>query len=66
MSHGRKTKCMKGCCWNPYGVCAKRGLCACHTGNAEGKEDLAAVIALEQARLERVRPRRRESTWSRH
>ncbi len=65
MSHGRKTKCRKGCCFTPFDVCAKNGNCACHFGNREGREDLAAVIAMEQARLERARARRKESTWTR-
>lgn len=25
------TPCRKGCCWTPYGMCAKGQQCACHT-----------------------------------
>ena len=66
MSQGRRTVCRKGCCWVPFeGVCGKQGNCQCHTGYREAEEDRAAIISMEQARLERVRQRRKEATWTR-
>lgn len=55
MSHGRKTKCRKGCCWTPFSVCGRSGDCSCHTGYRERDEDVAAVISMEQARLDKAR-----------
>lgn len=55
MSYGRKTKCRKGCCFTPFDVCAKGGNCPCHSGYREREEDVAAVISMEQARMDAAR-----------
>lgn len=65
MSLGRKTKCRKGCCWTPFGVCAKSGDCGCHAGYRE-REELAEVISIEQARRDAARRADRYRPWLRN
>jgi hypothetical protein len=63
--HGRAHTCRKSCCWTPYSVCGKHGNCGCHLGTdaAQARQDMAEVIALEQARLESVRERKKPPVW---
>ena len=32
MSKSDVMVCRRGCCWSPFGVCARGRECACHTG----------------------------------
>lgn len=28
-------RCKRGCCWNPYGICARKHECHCHNNKHE-------------------------------
>jgi hypothetical protein len=42
---GRRTACQRKCCWTPYGVCAKKGICACHVADFAAMRNASAVSA---------------------
>lgn len=51
-------RCKRGCCWNPYGICARKHECHCHDDPTPGQK-MQALFKEAAAMKEE------ETRWSR-